>query len=115
MAKSKRMLARPRRQARDQEFFFLAAAQTANTGMRSLRDPADRVEVGRPFREIFREWQTIMGQVSKLVVEANKVPSADTLPLHEVQVSIGFSVTGKVVLVGEATAEAAVTLTFTKG
>jgi hypothetical protein len=72
----------------------------------------DNVEVQRPFREILKEWRTITSQVSQLVDLAQKQTAQGALSLTEVEVSIGFSATGKVVFIAEATAEASVTLTF---
>ena len=100
------------RGGRVEQIFIVAPAH--DTGLRegNLRRREPEVEVARPFKEILKEWRTMMSQVSTLVDLAYKQGADRALGLEEMEVSIGFSATGKVVFLAEATAEASVTLVF---
>jgi hypothetical protein len=97
------------RRTRAEEISFLTGVPLSKRQRSELRQP---LELGRSFDEVLQEWRTLMGQVRMLVNEADKARASGALQLDEMEVSIGFSATGKVALLAEATAEASVTLTF---
>jgi len=99
-----------RSRARAEKIFFLTTRgpDLGHAGANLLQA---NVEASRPFREILKEWRTITSQISTLVDLAEKQASKGALSLTSMEVSIGFSATGKLVFV-EGTAEASVTLTF---
>jgi hypothetical protein len=97
------------RPASGDEISFLKAVPLTKHQRNGLRQP---VEMSRSFEDVLKEWRAMMVQVRVLVNEADKARAAGALQLAQMEVSIGFSATGKVALLAEATAEASVTLTF---
>jgi hypothetical protein len=97
-----------------QQVLFIAGAMTTPPSAPGLDlHKARPVEtVVRTLEEVKEDWKVAVGQVVEMVSATEERVGATGYRLEEVQVSLGFSASGKLAFIAEAGVEASVTIAF---
>lgn len=69
---------------------------------------------GRRLEDVKLDWQKISRQISELVASTSEAEQSG-FRVDSIEVSLGFSASGKVAFIAEAGVEASVSLTLTRG